>query len=74
MQQTTELNIIAIDDHQQMEPPRSLSRSRNSHVNRRKKEEKLKFPTTAITKKLALNIHIHVYKLPTSAIKIYFYL
>ena len=52
MQQTTELNIIAIDDHQKMEPPRSLSRSRNSHVNRRKKEEKLKFPTTAIMKKL----------------------
>ena len=37
---------------QQTEPPYSLSRSRNFHINRRKKE-KLKLPTTAITKNLA---------------------
>ena len=37
---------------QQTKPTRPLSRSKNSHVNQRKKE-KLKLPTTAITEKLA---------------------
>ena len=46
--------IILLFD-QQTDPPRSLSRSRNSHVNRRKIEKKL--PTTAITIKISLTHH-----------------
>ena len=38
---------------EQIEPPHSLSRSRNSHVNRRK-IEKLKLPTTVIMIKISL--------------------